>query len=82
MEQDDIPLFPITGSEVGTIREAGVLILRLPFLSHAMQGLDQATMDRTYAMTPNQARSLVQQILSRLAILESSPPTSPEGSRH
>lgn len=47
--ENDIPLFPVTETIVGTIREESLLIL-------------------------NQARVLVQQIQSRLAMLETSPP--------
>jgi len=77
---DELPLFPVTATEAGTIREHGVLILRLPFLAHALQDPDHATLDRTYVLMPSQARQLVQQITSRLALLESAPPTSAPGS--
>jgi BssS protein family len=72
---ENVPLFPVTGTEVGTIREHGLLILRLPFLSRSMQNIAAATLDRTYVLTPNQARLLVQQIASRLLILDTAPPT-------
>lgn len=68
---NEIPLFPVTATEVGLIADHGLVIVRLPCLTHPMQATGQATLDRTYALTPVQARTLAEQIASRLALLES-----------
>ena len=74
MEQDQLPLFAVTEWEVSTIPAYGALFIRLAFLSHAMQGLEQADPGRRYVFHASQARELRDAIDKALAKLEAAGP--------
>lgn len=55
---NDLFSFPITGWEIKTAPDEGVLSVRFPFLSHEEQKLAEADPGRPYVMRAEQAREL------------------------
>ena len=74
MEQDDVVLSPVCGMTTAPISEYGFVMLRLNFLTHPMQALDQAHASPNFVFQADLARDLVSQIQQALLRLESGPP--------
>lgn len=74
MNKDDIPVFPVASISVGPLMSHGAITIRLDFLTHPLQAPEDANAGRHYALTPPQARALIEQIGRALAKLESGPP--------
>ena len=70
---EEIPLFPVAGLTVGPVHAHGIVVIRPDFLSNLTQRPEEAHQGRTYALTPPQARYVVEQIQKALAALESGP---------
>lgn len=79
--KNEIPLFPVASITTGIVQAYGVVLMKLDFLTHAMQIPAEAQPGRTYALTPTQARALVQQIETALHQLESAGFQPPPGAR-
>ena len=80
--KEEIPVFPVTQLVVGPVPRMGFIVMRPDFLSNMLQPAEQAQMGRTYALTPVQARSLIEQIQKALAQLESASHPGGPGQRH
>jgi hypothetical protein len=76
---DELRIFPVTGYEVATIPAHGYVIMRLPFLSHELQRLEESDSGRTYAFQPTQLRELIRALQSALQKLESTAVGAPPG---
>jgi hypothetical protein len=79
---EETPVFPVTQLVVGPVPRLGFIVMRPDFLSNMLQSTEQAQTGRTYALTPVQARSLVEQIQKALAQLESASHSGGPGQRH
>lgn len=79
---DDIPLFPVAEIAVGPVTQHGLVTVRFDFLTNSMQAPGEANQGRHYALTPIQARHLVEQIQRSLQILESEGPQGAQGQQH
>lgn len=82
MTQDEWPLFPVSGWEIGTIPAYDAIFIRLEFLSHAMQAPGQADPGRRYLFAPALARELARKIIEQADRMESGGLQSPPGERH
>ena len=82
MNEEEIKLYPIAAMTVGPVPRLGIVVMRPDFLVTEMETTEQAHHGRTYALTPVQAKSLVQQIQKALAMLESAPPPDGGGQKH
>ncbi|MCR4297472.1 MAG: hypothetical protein NUV75_01780 [Gallionella sp.] len=82
MEQDELPLFPVTEYEVRAIPAYGALFIRFGFLSHSMQGIEEADPGRRYVFHPAQAREVRDAIDRALHALENAGPQDAPGERH
>lgn len=71
---EELPLAPITGWEIKSIPALGALIVRLDYVTNAMQPSDEAHQTPHFVLNPVQARELAQRILARCDQLESGPP--------
>lgn len=80
--EPNTPLFPVVATVVGTVADHDLILMRVEFLAHSMQDVAQPDTGRFYAMTRQQALTLVEQIQSRLAALARAAPTLPPGPRH
>lgn len=74
MEQDDDVLSPVCGMTTAVISEYGYVMLRLDYLTHPMQALDQAHSSPKFVFQAALASELVSQIERALARLKSGPP--------
>jgi len=54
---------------VGTLKEQGLITIRLPFFPGDSQKLEEVNAGRTYQLTPERARLLVAMLNSHLANL-------------
>jgi len=79
---DDLPIFPVTGWNIGTVPAYGALFIQLPFLSHPMQTLEEADPGRRYVFQLQQARDLVVALQSSIEKLESSAFEAIPGDKH
>jgi hypothetical protein len=78
----DTALFPVTSCFVGPIKQHGYVVIRLDYLSHSMQKVPEANRGLNHVMTQNEARSLVQKILSTLHELSTTSPAAGGGQLH
>lgn len=78
----EVPLFPVTGWEIGPVVAHEVIMIRPAFVSGALQKLSESDPGRRYVLTPVQARELVAGIERALGALESAGPQAGPGSRH
>ena len=69
-ENDEIKLYPIAAWKIGPVLSHGIVTFRPDFLTHPFQGLDEANAGRHYALTPEQARALIQDLSAALEKLE------------
>lgn len=79
----DIPVFPIAALTIGPVPALGLIIIRPDFLSHQGQKPEEATLGRSYALTPVQALDLIQRTQKALDHLSKTPSQVPPGqSKH
>ena len=55
---DDIITYPVTGWEIRTVPEYGAILVKLAFLSHSMQKMEEADPGRNYILTLKQVAEL------------------------
>ncbi len=55
---NDEPTFPVAGWEISTVPAYEALIIRLSFLSHPLQRVEEADPGRRYILTTKQATEL------------------------
>jgi hypothetical protein len=65
------PLSPVAVVNIGPVPSAGAILIRFDYLSHPDQPVDQAHKGLNYALTPIQARYVVQKIGEALELLKS-----------
>jgi biofilm regulator BssS len=82
LENNDVPLSPVTGWQTGTIEAHGIGILTLYYLVSPMESTEQAHASPTFALTPPQLRELGQKMIELSQRLESTPPTSAGSPMH
>lgn len=75
---NDLFSFPITGWEIKTAPDEGVLSVRFPFLSHEEQKLAEADPGRPYVMRAEQARELRDGLSRALKYLDNHEEDSPD----
>jgi hypothetical protein len=80
--EEDLPIFPVTGWNIGTIPAYGALFVQLPFLSHPMQTIAEADPGRRYVFQLNQARDLIAALQEAVQKLESAGYEAMPGERH
>ena len=78
---DDIKIFPVANWRVGPIPSMGIITICPSFLTHSMQGPEEANPGRYYALTPIQARDLIADLQKALAQIPAAS-TPPGGPRH
>lgn len=76
-EGNEVATFPVANQSVVAYTKHQVILMRLGFLSHAMQKDDEADPGRIYALSPAGARNLAQSILKALDEMESAPFETP-----
>lgn len=74
---NDLFSFPITGWEIKTAPDEGVLSVRFPFLSHEEQKLAEADPGRPYVMRADEARELRDALSRALQYLDNHDDDSP-----
>jgi hypothetical protein len=74
---NDLFSFPITGWEIKTAPDEGVLSVRFPFLSHEEQKLAEADPGRPYIMRADEARELRDALSRALQYLDNHDDDSP-----
>lgn len=79
---NSLQLAPVAGWELKQVPSLGMLILRLDFLSNAMQSPDEAHPGRNYVLQPAQARELAERILAGCDALESGARPAAAGPAH
>jgi hypothetical protein len=72
MNNDELPIFPVTGWSIATIPAYGALFIQLPFLSHPMQTIEEADPGRRYVFQLQQARDLIVALQQSVQKLENS----------
>jgi len=82
MEEKDLVLFPVAGWEIATIPHIGALFIRLAFLSHQFQKIEEADPGRRYVFQAAQARELRDAIDRALQTLESGGPQGAGEPKH
>ena len=80
--EPNLALSPVAACAVSTIATLGAVVIKLDFLSHAMQSASEAHPGRNYLLMPTEARKLAQQILAVCAELEAGPIPSGPGLQH
>ena len=65
---------PVAGWEIRAVPAYGALMLRLDYLTHAMQAPSESHRSPNYLIHAAQARELAQRILAACDKLESGPP--------
>ncbi len=51
-KKDDIPVFPISGYQIGPLKGYDALVMKLQYLSSPMHSLDQAQETNFFALSP------------------------------
>lgn len=74
MNEKDIPLAPIAGWTTGPVPAYGAVILRLDYLTHPMQQIDEATQSPHFLLTAAQALELSEALKKHAAGLQDGPP--------
>lgn len=80
--ENDLPLFPVAEWDISTIPAYNAVIIRLGFLSHPLQKMEEADPGRRYVLQATQARELRDAIDRALQKLQSAGPQTPPGERH
>ncbi len=78
----DLQLAPVAAWEIKQVSSVDALIVRLDFLSNAMQSPDDAHPGRNYVLHTAQARLLAEQILAGCDALERGGPATGAPARH
>ena len=81
-EKDELVLFPVAGWDVGTIPSLDAIFVRLPFLSHPLQKMDEADPGRRYVFQTKQLRELISALQKALQKLETSSVPIPDNEKH
>lgn len=74
---EEISICPVAATAIGPIPAMGIVIVRFDFLTHPSQPIEQPHLGRNYALTPVQARDLVERVRAALGALESVAPGGP-----
>lgn len=82
MPEDEIPLFPAAGWQIGTIPALDAIFIQIPFLAHSMQDADKAEPGRRYVFHTKLARELRDGIDAALRKMESAGPQGSPPDRH
>lgn len=69
-QNNETPLFPVAKLTIGPVPRLGIIVIRPDFLTNLSQTPEQCQPGRTYALTAEQARYLVQKIQQALHALE------------
>jgi hypothetical protein len=72
---DEVPLAPMTGWEVAPISAHEAIVLRLSYLTHQTQRLDEAHKSPRFVMSALQCQQLIEALQSKLEVLKSGPPS-------
>ena len=70
-ETEDIILYPVVGWEVRVLQKEQAVVVRLPFMSHSMQKMEESHPGRNYVFQPEQAKGLREKINLALQQLKS-----------
>ncbi|MEX9896606.1 bssS family protein [Providencia rettgeri] len=81
-KKDDIPVFPISGYQIGPLKGYDALVMKLQYLSSPMQSLDQAQETNFFALSPTVVRGIISDLQKHLETLEKSEIQSPQGKKH
>lgn len=81
-KQDDIPVFPVSGWQVGPLPGYDALVLKLQYLSSPMQQLEEAQETQFFAITPEMAEALISDLQKHIQTVRNSGIHSPEGDKH
>lgn len=82
MNSDDIPLAPVAGWLIGSIAEQRAVILRIDYLTHPMQVLEESHRSPTYVLTETQCAQLITALQGKLRGLENAPHEGHSGPTH
>lgn len=82
MAEGDISVFPITELEVRIVASEQAVILRLPFLSHALQAIEEADPGRNYMLTLKQAIACRDALSRAILHLETAGAQLPSSPKH
>lgn len=80
--KNEIKLFPLCSSTVSPIQQNRLVMIRLDYFTGPMQPVTEKTQGLHYALTPQQANDLTQQIFSTLNILETAEWQPNPGPKH
>lgn len=79
---DEIPLAPLAGWQCAPISAYGAVMLRLSYLLHPMQRVEEAQHTPSIVMTAKQCQELIEALQAKLSVLESGPAEGTGLSRH
>lgn len=82
MENNDLPIAPITGWQTGTVEAYGIGILTLQYLVSPSESLEQSHASPTFALTPPQLRELGEKLIELSDRLARTPQTSAGSPTH
>jgi hypothetical protein len=71
--RDDIPLAPIAGWSCSLIPSMGAVMLRLSYLTHPLQKVEEANESPHFVLTPKQAQELSELLQRSLQALARGP---------
>lgn len=74
MSNAEIPLAPVVGWDAAPIQAYGAVMLRLRYLTHPSQAMDQAHETPQFVLMAAQARELAQILLRKAEQIEAGPP--------
>jgi len=75
--EPDAALLPIAGWDLIPVREHGAIIVRLHYLSHALQSVEEAQADRVHILHTTMARDLARALLEQADRLEAAAASAP-----
>jgi hypothetical protein len=81
-KKDQIPIFPVAAWTINAVESLGVLLVRLDFLSHSMQKLEEAQIGRNYALTLKQVEALRNVLDRSIPIMKKFGPPQSEDQPH
>ncbi len=65
-EEKDIPCFPVTEMTLSAVKEMGMIMLRLDYITNPMQSLNTPNIGVNYALTPKIAADLILMLQQRI----------------
>ncbi|MDR0250551.1 MAG: hypothetical protein LBI35_04460 [Burkholderiales bacterium] len=82
MNQENIPINPITGWEIKTAPSLEIILFQPTFISHALQKMEEQQTAPCFALTAQQVRELVSTLSAALQKIDTAEPQQDSCPRH